>query len=58
MALENKGDYDGALAEHRKALNIWESILGKDHPNIAKCYNNIGSIKERKGDYRGALSEY
>jgi tetratricopeptide (TPR) repeat protein len=56
LVLLLKGDYDGALAQHKKALAVRESVLGKDHPETAGRYNNIGEVLLHKGDYDGALS--
>ena len=53
--LRQKGDYDGALVEYRKALLIQESTLGMNHPDTATSYNNIGVALHMKGDYDGAL---
>ena len=53
-----KGDYEAALVEYKKALAIAEASLGKDHPDTATTYKNIGSVLYRKGDYEAALVEY
>jgi tetratricopeptide (TPR) repeat protein len=53
-----KGDYEAALVEYQKALAIQEASLGKDHPDTATTYSNIGSVLFEKGDYEGALVEY
>ena len=41
-----------------KALGIWESIYGEKHENVAACYNNIGSIYSKQGDYESATQCY
>ncbi|MDR1062718.1 MAG: tetratricopeptide repeat protein [Azoarcus sp.] len=37
-----QGDYTAALALNQKALAIREEVLGKQHPDTALSYNNIG----------------
>jgi len=46
-----KGDYENALVEYRKALEIQLKVLGPDHPDTATSYNNIGAVYDAKGDY-------
>ena len=48
---QDKGDLDGALQQHQKALKIRESVLGVNHPNIATSYNSIGALLQDKGDF-------
>ena len=50
--------YDEALAYNEELLEIHEKILGRDHPDTATSYNNIGSVYYRKGDYDRALEYY
>ena len=38
-----------------KALAIIERVLGKEHPNTATSYNNIGRAYYDQGDYAHAL---
>ena len=38
-----------------KALAIREKVLGKDHPDTAQSYNNIGSMYYQQGKYPEAL---
>ena len=49
------GDYPKALEFYIKALSIREKVLGKDHPDTANSYNNIGSAYIGMGDYPKAL---
>jgi tetratricopeptide (TPR) repeat protein len=44
--------------QFENALAIEESVLGKDPPNTATAYYNIGSVLHAKGGYDGALSQY
>ena len=44
-------------AEHaaRRALAIAENVYGLEHPNVASCAGNIGTILKAQGDLAGAL---
>jgi tetratricopeptide (TPR) repeat protein len=39
-------------------LTIRQTILGNNHPDTAKSYNNLALVLDEKGDYDGALEEY
>jgi tetratricopeptide (TPR) repeat protein len=54
----NKGDYNRALEEFKKAVIISESLYGKEHSKTANCYNNLGVVYGNKGDYDKAISNY
>ena len=54
----DRGDFDAALVEFRKALKIQESILGKRNPSLATTHSFIGMSLKRKGNKSGALQEY
>ena len=41
-----------------KALDIQLNKLGKDHPDVASSYNNIGSIYAEQGKYDKAFEYY
>jgi hypothetical protein len=53
-----KGDYENAFVEHRKALEIRLKMLGPDHPSTAESYKNIVGVYYAKGDYKNAFVEY
>ena len=36
-------------------MEIREKVLGKEHPDTATSYNNIGYVYSDKGDYDNAL---
>jgi tetratricopeptide (TPR) repeat protein len=40
------------------ALDICENVLGKEHPNTATTYNNIGPVYDNQGEYDKALEWY
>jgi tetratricopeptide (TPR) repeat protein len=48
------GQYDQAIAAYRKALAIDTVVYGKNHSEVAICYNNIGMAWKAKGDYKKA----
>ena len=47
-----------ALGDYRRVCAERERTLGKDHPNTATQYNNIGAILDKLGDVDGALTEF
>jgi tetratricopeptide (TPR) repeat protein len=49
------GDYAIALEYQKRALEIRESVLGKNHPDTAASYHNIGFVYDALGDYATAL---
>lgn len=61
--LRKKGDYEGALAQHRKALEATSRLLGPGHELAAGCHKQMGMvyIDTRENDkaresYESALS--
>ena len=36
---------------HEKSLNIKLNILGENHPDTARSYNNIGNVYKNKSDF-------
>jgi tetratricopeptide (TPR) repeat protein len=51
----DQGDYEKALEYYGKALAIRERVLGAEHPDTAKTYNNMAVVYENQGDYKKAL---
>lgn len=47
-----------ALIDYRQVCVERENTLGKDHPNTATQYNNIGALLDKLGDVDGALEEF
>ncbi len=46
----NKDDYDGAIADYSKAIEL--------KPDYAKAYNNRGVAKSNNEDFDGAIEDY
>ncbi|MBI3845444.1 MAG: tetratricopeptide repeat protein [Planctomycetes bacterium] len=49
-ALRDKGDFDGAIAEHREVIRV--------QPDRAMFHSNLGRELQAKGDFGGAVAEF
>lgn len=49
-----KGKYEEVERYYRRALEIYESKLGPDDPNVAKTKNNLASCYLKQGKYKEA----
>ena len=49
LLLQAQGKYDEAEPLYRRAIEIGEKALGKDHPNVAIRYNNLASLLQDSG---------
>ena len=49
-----KAEYENALVQYQKALEIQTRVFGSDHPDVATSKYNIASLKETQGDLEGA----
>ena len=54
ILLSDKGDYVGAEALFRRAVEGREKALGAEHPDTLNSVNNLGILLSDKGDYDGA----
>jgi len=50
-----QGNYDKALVEHQKCLEIAIRVLGCEHQEVATSYDNISNVYRAPGDYENAL---
>ena len=51
IAYRFKDDYDRSLEMHAKALAVFQSTVGENHPDTALTYNNMGyAYYERNGE--------
>ena len=51
-------DYPRALEYFQMSLDIQSGTLGKDHPDVAATYNNMGAVYDHQADYPRALEYY
>lgn len=58
VAYSDVGQMERALAEHQRALELRKVIVGKNHPSVAECFSNIGTVHFAKGDFQKAAEHY
>ena len=46
-----QGQYERALENHQKALEIFIKFSGQDHPDVAVSYQNLGAVYQRQGNH-------
>ena len=49
-----RGNYREAGPLYERSLQIWEKVLGEEHPDVARSLNNIASLHKDQGDYERA----
>jgi MYXO-CTERM domain-containing protein len=49
-----QGKYDGAIPLLKRALALYENVLGASHPTIAKALSNLAVLYRERGDYAQA----
>jgi tetratricopeptide (TPR) repeat protein len=54
----NKRDYENALVNYNKSLQIRKRVLGPDSIQVATTLNNIGLFYDKNCDYEKALENY
>lgn len=57
VAYNDASQPDRALDMHRQALELRKDIVGKNHPGIAECLNNLGGLYFARGSHQKA-AEY
>jgi len=55
MVYKVKGEYDKALEYYQKTSNIFEKVLGGEHPSTATSYNNIAWLYYEMQNYQEAV---
>ncbi|NQY38406.1 MAG: tetratricopeptide repeat protein, partial [Alteromonadaceae bacterium] len=55
---ESRGIYDRALPLYLRSLDIFEKVLGAEHPDVATSLNNLALLYESTGDTDRALPLY
>lgn len=50
-----QGEYDKALEQYEKAIDIYRRMFGTNHLLTAKTYNNISGVYRSQGNYKKAL---
>ncbi|MBQ6194890.1 MAG: DUF2225 domain-containing protein [Prevotella sp.] len=50
--------YGKAIEVYNRLIKICEEFYGKEHPDTASSYNNIGIVYKDRGDYNKALDYY
>ncbi len=66
MVFNNKGniyfelnrEFNNALENYNKALEIKKTLYGKNHPQISSSYHNIGELYAKNNNYKQALNYY
>ena len=56
--LQDYAHYDKAIVVRIRLIKMCEDFYGKEHPNTARSYNNIGLVYADRGDYDKALEYY
>jgi tetratricopeptide (TPR) repeat protein len=51
-----QGDHERAIALCRRALGLWEQVLGPDHPHAAEALDNIGVMLHAQGQWEEATA--
>lgn len=58
VKLHNEGKYEEALPMAKRAVEIRESLLGKEDPLVADALSNLGAVMMAMKNYGGAQSQY
>jgi Tetratricopeptide repeat. len=52
--LDSQGKYEEAVAMHRRALEGYEEVLGREHPFTLTSVSNLGLVLDSQGKYEEA----
>jgi tetratricopeptide (TPR) repeat protein len=52
--LEGQGKYEQAEETLRQALGLYETVLGKEHPNTLTSMSNLAGVMSDQGKYEQA----
>lgn len=58
LALWIQSDFDSAMREFQRSLEIREDVCGRSDPGTAKCYQWVGTIFFHQEDYERALDNF
>ncbi|HEX8699453.1 MAG TPA: tetratricopeptide repeat protein, partial [Myxococcaceae bacterium] len=58
LLLYRKGEHAQAMASLRRALEIWEKVLGPEHPQLTDAHTGMGIVLNAQGRYDEALVHY
>jgi tetratricopeptide (TPR) repeat protein/predicted Ser/Thr protein kinase len=54
--LRNKAEYQEALPHHMRAVELYETLLGPEHPFVGVAVMTLGNAYSQVGDFRAALN--
>ncbi|CAL1167283.1 unnamed protein product [Cladocopium goreaui] len=58
VAYFDLGQPETALAHHQEALQLRKDLVGRDHPSVAECLNNLGSLHYARGAFEKAAENF
>ena len=58
LIMHTLGQYDKAIEYYDKALESNLKTFDDDHPNVAACWNNLGSALDSKGEHDKAIGYF
>jgi len=58
VATNDLGQPDKALEMHQRALTLRKETVGKTHPSVAECLNNLGAVFFARGAFQKAAEHY
>ncbi len=55
LVMRREGNFDESLAAQERALAIRETLLGRDHPEVATSLSHVANIQRDQGETAAAL---